>query len=213
MSTTHAPSQLFFNDALPIAEQVNGSMGKISSGRNVFVYPMPVTLLGTLVDNKPDFMALGWITRVNANPPTLGCGVGRHHHSIRGIEENKTFSINFPSADMMEKTDYCGLVSGKDTDKAALFDVYYGELKTAPMIAECPLSLECRLQTTVTNPTNNFYIGEIIASYTEEKYLTDDKPDIKKINPLLLTMPDNRYWTVGEYAGNAWSSGKKLVRK
>lgn len=213
MSTAHAPSQPFFNDALPIAEQVNGSMGKISAGRNVFMYPMPVTLLGTLVDNKPDFMALGWITRVNANPPTLGCGVGRHHHSIRGIEENKTFSINFPSVDMMEQTDYCGLVSGKDTDKAVLFDVYYGELKTAPMIAECPLSLECRLQTTITNPTNNFYIGEIIASYTEEKYLTDDKLDIKKINPLLLTMPDNRYWTVGEYAGNAWSSGKKLVRK
>ena len=71
-----------------------------------------------------------------------------------------------------KKTDYCGLVSGRDTDKAALFDVYYGELKTAPMITECPLSLECGLEITVENPTNNFYIGEIIASYTEEKYLT-----------------------------------------
>jgi len=65
----------------------------------------------------------------------------------------------------------------------------------------------------VENPTNNFYIGEIIASYTEEKYLTDCKPDIKKINPLLLTMPDNRYWTVGAYAGDAWSCGKKLGKK
>jgi flavin reductase (DIM6/NTAB) family NADH-FMN oxidoreductase RutF len=81
------------------------------------------------------------------------------------------------------------------------------------MITECPLSLECRLQVTVENPTNNFYIGEIIASYTEEKYLTDRKPDIKKINPLLLTMPDNRYWTVGTCAGDAWSCGKKLVKK
>jgi flavin reductase (DIM6/NTAB) family NADH-FMN oxidoreductase RutF len=188
-------------------------MGKISAGRNVFMYPMPVTLLGTLVDKKPDFMALGWITRVNADPPTVGCGVGRHHHSIQGIEENKTFSINFPSVEMLEKTDYCGLVSGRNTDKAELFDVFYGELETAPMITECPLSFECRLQTTVENPTNNFYIGEIIASYTEEKYLTCGKPDIKKLNPLLLTMPDNRYWTVGEYAGDAWSAGKKRVRK
>ena len=47
---------------------------------------------------------------------------------------------------MMEKTDFCGLVSGRDIDKAALFDVFYGELKTAPMITECPLSLECRLE-------------------------------------------------------------------
>ena len=188
-------------------------MGKISAGRNVFMYPMPVTLLGTLVDGRPDFMALGWITRVNANPPTIGCGVGRHHHSVRGIEENKTFSINVPSVKMMEKTDYCGLVTGKDADKAALFDVYYGELDTAPMITECPLSLECRVEVTIENPTNNFYIGEIIASYTEEKYLTKGKPDIKKINPLLLTMPDNRYWTVGDYASDAWSIGKTLKTK
>jgi len=114
---------------------------------------------------------------------------------------------------MVEKTDYCGLVSGKDVDKAALFDVYYGELGTAPMITECPLSLECRLEITVENPTNNFYIGEIIASYTEEKYLTDGKPDIRKINPLLLTMPDNRFWTVGDCAGDAWSIGKTLKTK
>jgi flavin reductase (DIM6/NTAB) family NADH-FMN oxidoreductase RutF len=188
-------------------------MGKISAGRNVFMYPMPVTLLGTLVDKKPDFMALGWVTRVNANPPTVGCGVGRHHHSVRGIEENQTFSINFPSVEMMQKTDYCGLVSGRDIDKATIFDVYYGELKTAPMIHECPLSLECQLQSVVENPTNNFYIGEIIASYTEEKYLTDRKLDIRKINPLLLTMPDNRYWTIGAYAGDAWSAGKNLKMK
>ncbi len=188
-------------------------MGKISAGRNVFMYPMPVILLGTLVDGKPNFMALGWITRVNANPPTIGCGVGRNHYTVRGIEENQTFSINVPSAEMMDITDYCGLVSGKSVNKAALFDVYYGELATAPMITECPLSLECQLQTVVENPTNNFYIGEIIASYTEERYLTDGNPDIRKINPLLLTMPDNRYWTVGDYAGDAWSAGKRLRTK
>jgi hypothetical protein len=62
----------------------------------------------------------------------------------------------------------------------------------------------------VNYPTNEFFIGEIVESYTEERYLSDGKPDIKKINPLLLTMPDNRYWTVGDLAGNAWSIGKRL---
>jgi flavin reductase (DIM6/NTAB) family NADH-FMN oxidoreductase RutF len=81
------------------------------------------------------------------------------------------------------------------------------------MITECPLSLECQLETVVENPTNNFYIGEIIASFIEERYLTDGVPDIQKINPLLLTMPDNRYWTIGDWAGDAWSIGKKLKRK
>ena len=45
---------------------------------------------------------------------------------------------------------------------------------------------------------------------TEERFLTDGKPDVKKINPFTLTMPDNHYWRVGETAGRAWSAGKKL---
>ena len=75
------------------------------------------------------------------------------------------------------------------------------------MIVECPLSIECRLLEVHDLPTNDLFIGEVIASYTEEKYLTDGDPDIKKIKPLLLTMPDNNYWKVGEHAGNAWKDG------
>ena len=105
-------------------------MKKVDIGANTFVFPMPVTLLGTQVNGKPNFMALGWLTRVNANPPMIGVGVGRHHYTISGIEEAKTFSINFPSAEMMEITDYCGIVSGEKTDKAGFFNVFYGKLKT-----------------------------------------------------------------------------------
>ena len=90
-----------------------------------------------------------------------------------------------------------------------VFKTFYGELKTAPKVKECSLSLECKFIDRVDLPTNIFFIGEIIASYTDEKYLTDGKLDIKKMNPLLLSMPDNSYWTVGKYVGKAWSIGKK----
>jgi flavin reductase (DIM6/NTAB) family NADH-FMN oxidoreductase RutF len=188
-------------------------MQKISIGTNVFVYPMPVALLGTVVDGKPNFMALGWFSRVNANPPFIGAGVGNHHHTPKGIREHRTFSINVPSRDLMEKTDYCGLVSGRSEDKGRLFDVFYGALPTAPLIRECPLSLECRLVNMVEMTTNTLYIGEIVGSHTEERFLTNGKLDVKKVNPLVLTMPDNRYWTVGEYAGDAWKAGKSLKKE
>jgi flavin reductase (DIM6/NTAB) family NADH-FMN oxidoreductase RutF len=85
---------------------------------------------------------------------------------------------------MVKATDYCGLVSGKTIDKSQVFEMFYGELQTAPMIAAYPLSIECKLVDTIDLPTNIFFIGEIIASYTEEQYLTDGKLDIKKMNPL-----------------------------
>ena len=187
-------------------------MKKIKIDANTYVYPTPVTLVGTKVEGRANFMAVGWVSRVNRNPPLIGIGVNRVHYTGKGIQETKTFSINFPSADMAEIADYCGIVSGKKVDKSNIFETFYGDLKTAPMIMESTLCMECKLFDIVELPTNHLFIGEIIACYTEEKYLTDGKLDIKKMNPLLLTMPDKSYWTVGEYAGKAWSIGKKLQK-
>lgn len=61
-------------------------------------------------------------------------------------------------------------------------------------------------------PTNELFIGEIIETHIEPQYLTDDIPDIKKIDPIFLTMPDNNYWTLGEKIGKAWSAGKELKK-
>ncbi|HVO68287.1 MAG TPA: flavin reductase, partial [Syntrophales bacterium] len=111
-------------------------------------------------------------------------------------------------SDLMEKVDYCGLVSGEKVDKSKIFDIFYGDLPNAPMVRQCPLCMECNLVTAVDLPSNTLFIGEIMETYTEERFLTNSKPDIKKINPFTLTMPDNNYWNVGENAGKAWSIGK-----
>ena len=186
---------------------------KTRINNNVFVYPMPVTLLGANVKGKANFMALGWVSRVNATPPMIGVGVYKSHYTVEGIKENGNFSINFPGAEMIRETDFCGLFSGENLDKSSLFKVFYGELETAPMIKECTLNLECRLIKTLELPTNYFFVGEIIGAYSEEQYLTQEKPDIKKMEPLLLTMPDNSYWLVGDYAGAAWKIGKSLIEQ
>ncbi len=78
------------------------------------------------------------------------------------------------------------------------------------MISACPLSIECKVWQTVDLPTNSFFIAEILNIYTKDTFLTDGNPDMKKINPILLTMPDNRYWSIGECIGKAWDAGKKL---
>lgn len=183
-------------------------MEKIKIDNNAFVYPMPMTLVGAVVDSKVNFMAVGWVSRVNFKPPMIGVALGPHYTNM-GIEENKAFSVNIPSLSMIEKTDYCGLVTGSKTDKSGLFDVFYGGLKGAPMIKECPVCMACKVYDIVRLPHNTFFIGEIIDAYSEDQYLTDGMPDVKKINPFTLTMPDKNFWTVGENIGKAWSIGKK----
>lgn len=185
-------------------------MKKTIEQKNLFCLPWAQTILGTHLKGKANFMALDWLTRVNYMPALIGICVNKGNASHEAIMDTGEFSINLPSVEMVEVTDYTGLVSGKRVDKSDLFEVFYGELKAAPMIKDCPLSFECNVAQTIDLPTNYFFIAEIINIYSEDKYLTDNKPDIKKINPFLLTMPDNNFWAVGERIGKAWDAGKKL---
>jgi flavin reductase (DIM6/NTAB) family NADH-FMN oxidoreductase RutF len=188
-------------------------MSKITVEKSAFCLPWTQTLLGTHVNGKVNFMALDWLTRVNYQPAMLGICVNRGHASNAAIRQTGEFSVNIPTVDMVAVTDYCGIVSGNKEDKSKLFEVFYGELKSAPLITACPLNIECKLVQTVDLPTNTLFIGEIRNIYSEEKYLENGKPDVKKVRPFLLTMPDNRFWSVGEQVGNAWKDGVKYKEK
>jgi len=185
-------------------------MKKIAIDCNsAFLYPMPMVLVGSIVGGKANFMAVAWVTRVNFKPPLFAIALGPHHTN-KGIDENREFSINIPDVSLIEKTDYCGLVSGNKTDKSGIFNVFYGSLSKAPLIEECPISIAFSLYDAVKLPFNTLYIGEPKEVFTEEKYMTDNTLDIKKVHPFTLTMPDNNYWSVGENLGKAWKSGKSL---
>jgi flavin reductase (DIM6/NTAB) family NADH-FMN oxidoreductase RutF len=187
-------------------------MDKIRLSPGLFP-PMPVALAGAMVEGRPNFMAAAWITRVGMNPPLIGVSVNHRQFTGQGIRDTGIFSLCLPGPDLVERTDYCGLVSGRNVDKSALFDVFYGELGTAPMIRECPLCLEIRLEQTVElSQPGFFFIGEIVAGWADGAIVTDGEPDLAKYRPLLLTMPDNRYWTLGEVVADAWSVGKSLKK-
>lgn len=184
---------------------------KIDSGA-AFLYPMPMVLVGAVVEGKVNFMAVGWVSRVNFKPPLFGIALGPHHTNL-GIDQNREFSINIPDVSLIEKTDYCGLVSGRKVDKSEIFNVFYGELRKAPLIEQCPVCMSCALYDAVALPSNTLYIGEPMEVFTEERFITDNQLDVQKVNPFTLTMPDNQYWSVGEHLGKAWHIGKRLKRQ
>ena len=187
-------------------------MTKVKIDNNVSLYPMPVVLAGAEVGGTANFLAIGWISRVNHQPPMVAMSLSKRHHTNRGIREHREFSVNLPGVTLLEKTDYCGLVSGQDRDKSRLFTLFYGELKHAPMIQECPLVFACRLVNIVELPSNDLFIGEVVETYAAEDCLTGGAPDVAKMAPFTLTMPDNTYWKIGSQAGKAWEAGRALMK-
>lgn len=187
-------------------------MEKINIGNNVFLLPMPMVLVGSHIKGRPNFMAVAWVSRVNASPNVMCVAIG-NKFTAEGILENKEFSINIPSVDLMPQTDLMGIVSGRDYDKSKEFDIFYGALKNAPMICECPVMMECRLVKSVRLEVDTLFMGEVMNVWSEEKYLTNGAPDITKVSPFCLSMPDNRYWSLGKEIGKAWHEGMKLKDK
>jgi len=184
-------------------------MNRVKLNNHVFI-PMPVSLVGCTLKGRANFMTVGWVSRVNAKPPQIGIGIGRSRATPEGIIENCTFSVCFPHRSDLAKVDYCGIVSGKNVDKSSLFTLFYGDLKTAPMIEEASLNLECALVQTVECRTNYFFIGEIKGAYARSECVENGIMDPKKADYLMVTIPDNTYWALGEVVGRAWQDGNKM---
>ena len=112
---------------------------KIKYGPVPLVYPIPITLIGALVEGKPSYTTIGDCGLMGIKPPLVYVSSHIDHHINGGILENKAYSINIPNTKLLAKADYCGMVSGKDLDKSVLFNTFFGELGNVPMIMECPV--------------------------------------------------------------------------
>jgi flavin reductase (DIM6/NTAB) family NADH-FMN oxidoreductase RutF len=191
-------------------------MSKIKLGKQPILYPLPTLLIGSTVDNKPNVMTAAWCSLANMEPP-MACVAIRHiRHTSKGILQNKTFSINVPSTDMVVETDFCGITEGAKTDKIAAckFDVFYGVLKTAPMIEQCPMNLECQVVQTVDLGTHNLIIGSIEEIYINEECMTNNKPDVDKIKPFCYVFgTELSYRGIGKGIARAFNVGKQLKTK
>jgi len=126
-----------------------------------------------------------------------------------GVIEHNAFSINVPGSNLAKATDFCGIYSGKDNDKTELFNIFYGKVETVPLIEECPLNLECKVIHTVEVGSHTVFIGEIVETHTDDDCLTNGKPDIKKIDPIIYATGTRQYHKVGDEIGRAYKIGSK----
>jgi len=186
-------------------------MDKITLGAMPFMSVMPTLLVGANVRGKPNYMTAAWATVACMAPAMVCVAINKMRYTAKGIEENKTFSLNVPSAKQVVETDHCGLISGTQEDKSGVFRSFYGKLKTAPLAEECPINIECRLFKSVDCGSHLLYIGEVVEIHADKACVTGGKPDITKINPIVYA--ELTYFDVGKQVDKAFSAGKKYEKK
>lgn len=190
---------------------------KIKLGEVPLVYPVPVVLAGVNVQGKPNYVTLGDCGIMGLRPPLVYISLHQEHFTTQGVFENKTFSVNLPNTDMLAVTDYCGIVSGWEEDKGALFESFYGELETAPMIVACPVNLECRVVHEFSIEHRQVFVGRVVQAHVDEAFVIqgEGKPKIAPMTDLrpILYALDNCYYSVGEKIGDGYQEGRKLRKK
>ena len=188
-------------------------MSKVMLGSQTLVYPMPVFLVGAKIDDKPNFMAVAWGGIASGEPPMISVAIRHARYTLKGIKENMAFSVNVPSSDMVKETDYCGITSGSKIDKVDIcgLKIFYGKLSNVPMIEQCPVNLECKVEHMLDLGSHVLVVGRIGETHISETCLTDGKPDVQKIKPFCYVMtPANQYQSIGEVIAKAFSVGKEL---
>lgn len=188
-------------------------MKKVILGPQTVNYPLPAFLIGVEVNGRPNFMTAAWCSIANSDPPMISVAIRHQHYTCEGIKQNGNFSVNLPSVNLVKETDYCGIVSGAQKNKAATcgFKVFYGKLGTVPLIDECPVNIECKVVQELDLGSHRLFIAEIQETYASEDCLTNGEPDIHKIKPIVYNRSGKKtYHAIGEMVAQAFSVGMEI---
>jgi flavin reductase (DIM6/NTAB) family NADH-FMN oxidoreductase RutF len=164
------------------------------------VYPTPAALI-TSVDKegKPNIITLGEVAMVSLHPTRISVGMRPATYSNSLVKATSEFVVNFPSADIVDKVDFCGTVSGRNVDKFAetgLTPEPSIHVKP-PLIKECPVNLECKVVGALSLGSHDLFIGDVLVMHAEEEIILDGKRGL--VDPAgCLIFAMNTYWSFGE---------------
>ncbi len=128
-------------------------------------------------DAKPNIITIAWVGTVNSDPPMVSISVQKRRYSYDMIVDSGEFVVNLVGVKQCRAMDYCGVKSGRDTDKWA--DCHYTPvpvkgLEFAPAIAECPGYLACKVKQTIELGSHVMFIGEVASCGVQEELFDAD---------------------------------------
>ena len=184
-------------------------MAKVVRSPFVALRPVPTVLVSCGRSDQANIITIAWTGILCSNPPHLGIGVQPSRHSHGLIRETGEFVVNVPGEGLLDEVEYCGFVSGRDSDKFARqrLTPAPGSKVQTPIIEECPINIECRLVETLTLGSHHLFVGEVVAVHLSEELLDErGRVDNGKLKPILFT--GDEYWGLGSLLGRFGSRRK-----
>ena len=164
--------------------------------------PVPVVLVSCGHGEQANIITIAWTGILCSSPPQLGISVRPERHSYKLIKEVGEFVVNIPGEGLLGEIEYCGFISGRDVNKFAgrgLTPTPGSQIQT-PIIAECPINIECRLTQTLPLGSHELFVGQVVAVQMSQDILDEQgRVDNDKLKPVLYT--GDAYWGLGSLLG------------
>ncbi|MCR5799240.1 MAG: flavin reductase family protein [Lachnospiraceae bacterium] len=175
------------------------------------LYPLPVVMVSCKREGeKPNIVTVAWTGTVCSDPPMLSISVRPERYSHDIIEETGEFVVNLVGKDLTYACDYCGVRSGRDTDKFADMKLteYVSEFMPTPAINESPVNIYCKVRKTERLGSHDMYIAEVVGVTVDEAYM-DEKGRFVLEDAGLVAYSHGEYFELGEKLGKFGYSVKK----
>lgn len=175
------------------------------------LYPLPVVLVSTADKaGNDDIITVAWAGTVCSSPAMVSISVRKERFSHHMLMESGEFVINLTTEALARATDYCGVRSGRDTDKWQ--DMHLTREKAqqvgVPMIAEAPVNIECRVKEVKELGSHDMFLAEVVAVHADEQYMdAKGKFDLSRANPIVYS--HGEYYALGKKIGTFGYSVKK----
>lgn len=175
------------------------------------LYPLPVVMVSMADKNgKNNIITIAWAGTVCTNPPMVSISVRPERHSYPILKETGEFVINLTTRELVFATDYCGVKSGRDVDKFKemnLTPIAASQVK-APMIAESPVNIECRVNRVIPLGSHDMFLADVVAVHADEKYMDEQRKfRLEKAEPIVYS--HGSYLSCGEQLGTFGYSVRK----
>ena len=182
---------------------------------SVITSPLPPTMVTCGTVEEPNVFTVAWTGILNTQPPVTYISVRPERYSYELIKQSGEFVINLPTQQLIRAVDYCGVKSGRNTDKFKEMNLRAepAEKISAPILAQSPVNIECKVRDIVELGTHHMFIADIV-SLNVAKELLDNAGKLHLDKANLIAYAHGEYFALGKKLGTfGYSVRKKKAKK
>lgn len=191
-------------------------MGRINWKAGNMIFPIPAVLV-SCGSREEDYnlITVSWTGTVCTNPPLCYISLRKERLSHEIISKEKEFVINLSTEKMARATDWCGVKSGRDFDKfkECGFSAEKASIVKAPLIAESPVAIECRVIEIKELGSHDMFLAEVLSVSVDDAYLDEESGAFDMHRAGLIASAHGKYCGLKDPLGHFGFSVKKKKKK